>query len=96
MNELGLPKTYRLKKAQKAHIQQLRSMRLPDNKIARWTGHTLDIYEKHYIENETFERLDRKNYEEFGMLSEFGRHWFVEWGVPLPVGDASQQSNKTE
>lgn len=90
MNELGLPKSYRLKRAQKAHIQQLRSMRMPDNKIARWTGHTMEIYEKHYVENETFERLDRKNYEEFGQLSEFGRHWFGEWGVALP------ESNKTE
>src|SRR4051812_15878849 len=38
MRKLGLPESYKLKRAQKAHIHQLRAMKVPDERVATMTG----------------------------------------------------------
>lgn len=75
MKTLGLPDDYRLKVAQKCHIEQLRSMDLLDTSVAQLTGHSIETCFKHYVKANDYRRLDRHNYEEFGIVSENGRYW---------------------
>jgi hypothetical protein len=70
--EHGLP-VYHLKQAQKLYIAQLTSLGLPPAVIARWTGHTLTVQERHYSEDNSFLPSARSDgYGEFGVLSTFG------------------------
>jgi hypothetical protein len=97
MKALGLASLdYRLKRAQKCFIAQLRSMRVPDLQIAEMTGHTLDTYQKNYVKGSTYDRRDRWDYEEFGELSENGRYWVNEWrGGRWELIDSSPSENRT-
>jgi hypothetical protein len=91
MRARGLPDDYRLKVIQKAHIEQLQGLQVPDTTIAKMTGHSLATYEKHYAREPEFKRLDLADFAEFGELSENGRYWlYKKWGVPIPAHVSSE------
>jgi hypothetical protein len=90
MRARGLPDDYRLKAIQKAHIEQLQALQVPDIKIAKLTGHTLATYETHYAKEPEYKRLDLADFAEFGDLSENGRYWLGRWGVPIPAQASSE------
>jgi hypothetical protein len=99
MNEPDLPKDYRLKKAQKCHIEQLRTMRIPDAQVAEMTGHSLGTFHKRYVKHKTYRRLDRSDFEEFGTLCENGTHWLSEWRgqtVQVPVRSEGVPASEAE
>jgi integrase len=64
--------SYTLKKSQKLYITQLIQAGFPPHVVAFWTGHTLTIQERHYIEETAYLPHAVQDYEGFGKLSTHG------------------------
>ena len=62
-----------LKKAQKLYITQLIQAAFPPNVVAFWTGHTLTVQERHYIEENAYLPHSERDYGQFGILSAHGQ-----------------------
>lgn len=64
---------YTLKKAQKLFIGQAIKMGFPPHVVAKWTGHTLSIQERHYCEDKSYlPNREGDSYGDIGKLSVWG------------------------
>jgi hypothetical protein len=64
--------SYTLKKSQKLYITQLIQAGFPSHVVAFWTGHTLTIHERHYIEENVYLPHAARDYCGLGTLSAHG------------------------
>jgi hypothetical protein len=64
---------YTLKKSQKLYITQLIQAGFPPHAVAFWTGHTLAIQERHYIEENAYLPHAGRDYGRIGTLSAHGQ-----------------------
>lgn len=63
---------YTLKPAQKSFIMQLLWQGFPPHAVARWTGHTLSMQERHYMEEDAYLPGPERDYAEMAPLSDHG------------------------
>jgi integrase len=64
---------YTLKKMQKYYITQLIQAGFPPHVVAFWTGHTLTVQERHYIEENAYLPQAERDYGELSVLSSHGK-----------------------
>ena len=58
---------------QKYCITQLIQAGFPPHVVAFWTGHTLTVQERHYIEENAYLPQQERDYGEFAVLSDHGK-----------------------
>lgn len=64
---------YTLKKAQKLYIGQTIKLGFPPHVVAKWTGHTLTVQERHYCEDKSYlPSREGDQYGDIGTLSAWG------------------------